>query len=73
MAKGNSSGGSGSQSRVITLEELMRTNPFPTLVLRSHQTTEATAGPRNQDQGGQQFSQLMVRLLYVIELELKSC
>lgn len=57
MAQGNSNGGSGSHSRVITVEDLMRSNPYPTLILRSHRTTEAAAGPQDEDQGSQQFNQ----------------
>lgn len=72
MRKGNSSGGGGSQSRVITVDELIRDNPFPTLVLRSPRqaASEATvAGALDECQGeGQQLTQLrslMVRLLNI--------
>lgn len=65
MAQGNSSGGSGSHSQLITVEDLMRSNPYPTLILRSNprsnQTTEAAAGPQDEDQFSQ-FRGLMVRL-----------
>ncbi len=61
MAQGNSSGGSGSHSQLITVEDLMRSNPYPTLILRSNRTTEAAAGLQDEDQFSQ-FRGLMVRV-----------